>query len=118
MTHQILWAGNGNGLLRSPPNGLEQPYGECLALGTCQGRGGLMVRSWLRNMRVQDSIPLRDPPCKRAFRTFNLTACVKRRVVWCKNRFGLVILTSRFEAKRGLIWDGPRNFETRSDDDT
>ncbi|GBM61684.1 hypothetical protein AVEN_57116-1 [Araneus ventricosus] len=30
-------------------------------------------------------------------------------------RFSLVILTSRFEAARGLFWDGPRNFEPRSD---
>ncbi|GBO06676.1 hypothetical protein AVEN_79355-1 [Araneus ventricosus] len=30
----------------------------------------------------------------------------------------LGILTSRFEATRGLFWDGPRNFEPRSDDDT
>ncbi|GBO30438.1 hypothetical protein AVEN_74022-1 [Araneus ventricosus] len=32
----------------------------------------------------------------------------------------LVILTSRFEATRELFWDGPRNFEPRSDyeDDT
>ncbi|GBN70773.1 hypothetical protein AVEN_84384-1 [Araneus ventricosus] len=29
----------------------------------------------------------------------------------------LVILTSRFEATRGLFWDGPRNFEPRSDDE-
>ncbi|GBL98205.1 hypothetical protein AVEN_268289-1 [Araneus ventricosus] len=29
----------------------------------------------------------------------------------------LVILTSRFEATRGLSWDGPRNFEPRSDDE-
>ncbi|GBN14158.1 hypothetical protein AVEN_137125-1 [Araneus ventricosus] len=26
-------------------------------------------------------------------------------------RFSLVILTSRFEATRGLFWDGPRNDE-------
>ncbi|GBO29816.1 hypothetical protein AVEN_268623-1 [Araneus ventricosus] len=32
MTHQILWSETGVGLLRSPPNGLEQPYGECSAL--------------------------------------------------------------------------------------
>ncbi|GBM68896.1 hypothetical protein AVEN_117467-1 [Araneus ventricosus] len=31
--------------------------------------------------------------------------------------FGLVILTSRFEATQGLFVDGPRNFETRSDDE-
>ncbi|GBL91251.1 hypothetical protein AVEN_195136-1 [Araneus ventricosus] len=31
--------------------------------------------------------------------------------------FGLVILTSRFEATRGLFWDGPRNFEPQSDDE-
>ncbi|GBN61340.1 hypothetical protein AVEN_265253-1, partial [Araneus ventricosus] len=31
--------------------------------------------------------------------------------------FSLVILTSRFEATRGLFWDGPRNFEPRSDDE-
>ncbi|GBM84696.1 hypothetical protein AVEN_93078-1 [Araneus ventricosus] len=30
---------------------------------------------------------------------------------------GLDILTSRFEVTRGLFWDGPRNFEPRSDDD-
>ncbi|GBM74784.1 hypothetical protein AVEN_38714-1 [Araneus ventricosus] len=30
----------------------------------------------------------------------------------------LVILTSRFEATRGLFWDDPRNFEPRSEDDT
>ncbi|GBL86707.1 hypothetical protein AVEN_170757-1, partial [Araneus ventricosus] len=29
----------------------------------------------------------------------------------------LVILTSRFEATRGLLWDGPPNFEQRSDDE-
>ncbi|GBM11903.1 Transposon Tf2-6 polyprotein [Araneus ventricosus] len=29
----------------------------------------------------------------------------------------LVILTSCFEATRGLFWDGPRNFELRSDDE-
>ncbi|GBM24737.1 hypothetical protein AVEN_141811-1 [Araneus ventricosus] len=29
----------------------------------------------------------------------------------------LVILTSRFEATRGLFWDEPRNFEPRSDDE-
>ncbi|GBL87119.1 hypothetical protein AVEN_218804-1 [Araneus ventricosus] len=28
-----------------------------------------------------------------------------------------VILTSRFEAALGLYWDGPRNFEPRSDDE-
>ncbi|GBN96162.1 hypothetical protein AVEN_3759-1 [Araneus ventricosus] len=31
MTHQILWTENRNGLPRSSPNGLKQPYGECLA---------------------------------------------------------------------------------------
>ncbi|GBN03889.1 hypothetical protein AVEN_132942-1 [Araneus ventricosus] len=31
--------------------------------------------------------------------------------------FGLVILTSRFEATRGLFWDGPRNFEPRSNEE-
>ncbi|GBM82178.1 hypothetical protein AVEN_178935-1 [Araneus ventricosus] len=31
-------------------------------------------------------------------------------------RVSLVILTSRFEATRGLFWDEPRNFEPRSDD--
>ncbi|GBL88939.1 hypothetical protein AVEN_159028-1 [Araneus ventricosus] len=30
---------------------------------------------------------------------------------------GLVILTSRFEATRGLFWDGLRNFEPQSDDE-
>ncbi|GBL92757.1 hypothetical protein AVEN_213694-1 [Araneus ventricosus] len=30
---------------------------------------------------------------------------------------GLVILTIRFAATRGLFWDGPRNFEPRSDDE-
>ncbi|GBN61477.1 hypothetical protein AVEN_263400-1 [Araneus ventricosus] len=30
----------------------------------------------------------------------------------------LAMLTSRFEATRGFFWDGPRNFEPRSDDDT
>ncbi|GBM32407.1 hypothetical protein AVEN_239797-1 [Araneus ventricosus] len=34
-----------------------------------------------------------------------------------KNEISLVILTSRFEATRGLFWDGPRNFEPRSDDE-
>ncbi|GBM31246.1 hypothetical protein AVEN_223444-1 [Araneus ventricosus] len=34
-----------------------------------------------------------------------------------KYRFTLVILTSRFEATRGLFWDGPRNFEPRSDEE-
>ncbi|GBN61782.1 hypothetical protein AVEN_89385-1 [Araneus ventricosus] len=29
----------------------------------------------------------------------------------------LVILASHFEATRGLIWEGPRNFEPRSDDE-
>ncbi|GBM96674.1 hypothetical protein AVEN_69283-1 [Araneus ventricosus] len=29
----------------------------------------------------------------------------------------LVILASRFEAIRRLFWDGPRNFEPRSDDE-
>ncbi|GBM15889.1 hypothetical protein AVEN_258433-1 [Araneus ventricosus] len=29
-----------------------------------------------------------------------------------------VILTPRFEATRELFWDGPRNFEPLSDDDT
>ncbi|GBN83449.1 hypothetical protein AVEN_92868-1 [Araneus ventricosus] len=33
-------------------------------------------------------------------------------------KFSLVILTSRFEATRGLFWDGPRNFEPRSDDES
>ncbi|GBM95671.1 hypothetical protein AVEN_27283-1 [Araneus ventricosus] len=28
----------------------------------------------------------------------------------------LTILTSHFEATRGPFWDGPRNFEQRSDD--
>ncbi|GBO46323.1 hypothetical protein AVEN_163349-1 [Araneus ventricosus] len=32
-------------------------------------------------------------------------------------RFSLVRLTSRFEAPRGLFWDGPRNFGPRSDDE-
>ncbi|GBM53226.1 hypothetical protein AVEN_14244-1 [Araneus ventricosus] len=48
---------------------------------------------------------------------------------WSANAFGvlpavvarklirLVILTSRLEATRGLFWDGPRNFEPRSDDE-
>ncbi|GBM60227.1 hypothetical protein AVEN_47898-1 [Araneus ventricosus] len=31
--------------------------------------------------------------------------------------FSLVILTSHFEATRGLLWDRPRNFEPRSDDE-
>ncbi|GBN70497.1 hypothetical protein AVEN_256454-1 [Araneus ventricosus] len=31
--------------------------------------------------------------------------------------FNLVILTSRFEATRGLFGDGPRNFEPRSHDE-
>ncbi|GBM08669.1 hypothetical protein AVEN_52754-1 [Araneus ventricosus] len=31
-------------------------------------------------------------------------------------QFSLVILKSRFEATRGLFWDGPRNFEPRSHD--
>ncbi|GBO24501.1 hypothetical protein AVEN_145064-1 [Araneus ventricosus] len=31
--------------------------------------------------------------------------------------FGLIILTAHFEATRGLFWDGPRNFEPRSDDE-
>ncbi|GBN05833.1 hypothetical protein AVEN_121647-1 [Araneus ventricosus] len=30
-------------------------------------------------------------------------------------RFSLVTLTSRFEGTRGLFWDGPLNFEPRSD---
>ncbi|GBL74975.1 hypothetical protein AVEN_243783-1 [Araneus ventricosus] len=29
----------------------------------------------------------------------------------------LIILMSRFEATRGLFWDGPRNFEPWSDDE-
>ncbi|GBL79901.1 hypothetical protein AVEN_28953-1 [Araneus ventricosus] len=29
----------------------------------------------------------------------------------------LVILTSRFEATRGVFWDGPRKFEPRLDDE-
>ncbi|GBM13573.1 hypothetical protein AVEN_123986-1 [Araneus ventricosus] len=29
----------------------------------------------------------------------------------------LVVLTSRFEATRGLFWDGPSDFEPRSDDE-
>ncbi|GBL80834.1 hypothetical protein AVEN_26260-1 [Araneus ventricosus] len=29
--------------------------------------------------------------------------------------FSLVIFTPRFEATQGLLWDGPRNFEQRSD---
>ncbi|GBM17764.1 hypothetical protein AVEN_99646-1 [Araneus ventricosus] len=32
-------------------------------------------------------------------------------------KFSLVVLASRFEATRGLFWDGPRNFEPRSDDE-
>ncbi|GBN86473.1 hypothetical protein AVEN_229858-1 [Araneus ventricosus] len=32
--------------------------------------------------------------------------------------FSLVRLTSRFEATRWLIWDGPRNFELRSYDES
>ncbi|GBM19518.1 hypothetical protein AVEN_107989-1 [Araneus ventricosus] len=37
---------------------------------------------------------------------------------WLKEQFlSLVILTSRFEATRGLFWDVPRNFEPRSDDE-
>ncbi|GBL82219.1 hypothetical protein AVEN_252406-1 [Araneus ventricosus] len=32
-------------------------------------------------------------------------------------QFSLVILTSRFEATRGLFRDGPRHFEPRSDDE-
>ncbi|GBM70969.1 hypothetical protein AVEN_102907-1 [Araneus ventricosus] len=31
--------------------------------------------------------------------------------------FCFVILTSRFEATRGLFWDGPRNFQPRLDDE-
>ncbi|GBO01579.1 hypothetical protein AVEN_35903-1 [Araneus ventricosus] len=30
---------------------------------------------------------------------------------------GLVTLTSRFEATRGLFWDGPRQFGPRSNDE-
>ncbi|GBM80018.1 hypothetical protein AVEN_203781-1 [Araneus ventricosus] len=33
------------------------------------------------------------------------------------SRFSLVILTPRFEATRGLFWDGPRHFEPRADDE-
>ncbi|GBL80745.1 hypothetical protein AVEN_165120-1, partial [Araneus ventricosus] len=33
------------------------------------------------------------------------------------DKFSLVIFKSRFEAIRGLFWDGPRNFEPRSDDE-
>ncbi|GBN43073.1 hypothetical protein AVEN_201041-1 [Araneus ventricosus] len=32
-------------------------------------------------------------------------------------QFSLVILTSRFEAARGLFWDGPCNFESWSEDE-
>ncbi|GBM91409.1 hypothetical protein AVEN_204279-1 [Araneus ventricosus] len=32
-------------------------------------------------------------------------------------QLSLVILMSSFEATRGLFWDGPRNFEPRSDDE-
>ncbi|GBL96117.1 hypothetical protein AVEN_104348-1 [Araneus ventricosus] len=32
-------------------------------------------------------------------------------------QFSLVILTFCFEATRGLFWDGPRNFEQRSNDE-
>ncbi|GBM50900.1 hypothetical protein AVEN_171766-1 [Araneus ventricosus] len=32
-------------------------------------------------------------------------------------KFSLVVLTSRFEASRGLYWKGPCGFEPRSDDD-
>ncbi|GBM12348.1 hypothetical protein AVEN_51088-1, partial [Araneus ventricosus] len=32
-------------------------------------------------------------------------------------QFSLDILTSRFQATRGLSWDGPRNFGPRSDDE-
>ncbi|GBN92175.1 hypothetical protein AVEN_261977-1 [Araneus ventricosus] len=34
-----------------------------------------------------------------------------------KPRLKEAILTSRFEATRGLFWDGPRNFEPLSDDE-
>ncbi|GBN03284.1 hypothetical protein AVEN_120186-1 [Araneus ventricosus] len=33
-------------------------------------------------------------------------------------KFSLVILKSRFEATRGLLWDGPRIFEPLSDDES
>ncbi|GBO23965.1 hypothetical protein AVEN_89981-1, partial [Araneus ventricosus] len=32
-------------------------------------------------------------------------------------QFSLVILMSRFDATRGLFWDGPRYFQPRSDDE-
>ncbi|GBL76517.1 hypothetical protein AVEN_48812-1 [Araneus ventricosus] len=41
--------------------------------------------------------------------------CYMFRISTCL--FSLGILTSRFEATRGLFWDGPRNFEPRSDDE-
>ncbi|GBM29955.1 hypothetical protein AVEN_167434-1 [Araneus ventricosus] len=34
-----------------------------------------------------------------------------------RTSLSLVILTSRFEVIRGLFWDGPCNFEQRSDDE-
>ncbi|GBL71966.1 hypothetical protein AVEN_115011-1 [Araneus ventricosus] len=34
-----------------------------------------------------------------------------------RRSISLVILTSRFEATQGLFWDGPCNFEPRSDDE-
>ncbi|GBN07629.1 hypothetical protein AVEN_115647-1 [Araneus ventricosus] len=37
-------------------------------------------------------------------------------ISFTKQWFSLVILRSRFETTRGLFWDGPRNFETQSDD--
>ncbi|GBN10021.1 hypothetical protein AVEN_33530-1 [Araneus ventricosus] len=39
-------------------------------------------------------------------------------IILSTSHHSLIIVTSRFEATRGLYWDGPRNFEPRSDDDS
>ncbi|GBM03980.1 hypothetical protein AVEN_99181-1 [Araneus ventricosus] len=48
------------------------------------------------------------------------TCTLDKTLITTGREFSLVILTSRFEDRRGVFWDGPRNFEPRSDgeDDT
>ncbi|GBM26988.1 hypothetical protein AVEN_47188-1 [Araneus ventricosus] len=76
-----------------------------------------------------ESIPrvhsgLLNLPCMWVWRKLNLLPMAKRHLsgMVCKSEEGsptqeLVILTSRFEVTRGLFWDGPLNFEPRSDDE-
>ncbi|GBM99918.1 hypothetical protein AVEN_248275-1 [Araneus ventricosus] len=65
-------------------------------------------QSYIRSMSLRT---LKKSKANRALETRSCWESPKHK------RCRLVILTSRFEATRGLFWDGPRNFEPRSDDE-